>query len=126
MQRVVPALPVADAGRARAFYAESLGFEVDWEWRDGPGDPAFLQISRAGLSLYLSEREESGTAGGLTYLYVSDVDAWYAELRERGVTNLDEPRDRPWGNRELVVSDPDGNRLCFASVRPGVSPDRGS
>ena len=124
MQRVVPALPVADATRAACFYTDVLGFEVDWEWRDAPGQPAFIQLSRAGLSIYLSERADRGPAGGLTFLYVSDVDAWHAELTERGVAGEGEPRDRPWGNREWVVSDPDGNRLCFASVRERLSPDR--
>jgi len=125
MQRVVPAIPVADAARAKAFYVDALGFEVDWEWSDVPGEPAFLQLSRAGLSLYLSERPDRGPAGGLTYLYVGDVDAWRAELRDRGLEEDSEPCDRPWGNREWVVKDPDGNRLCFASVSSPLSPDRG-
>ena len=124
MQRVVPALPVTDATRARAFYTEALGFEVDWERRDAPGEPAILQISRAGLTLYLSEREPAGARGGLTYLYVSDVDAWYRELHQGGVATEGGPEDRPWGNREVVVRDPDGNRLCFATVLRSLSPDR--
>lgn len=124
MQRVVPALPVSDVGRARSFYTDVLGFEVDWEWRDAPGEPAFLQLSRAGLSIYLSERPDRGPTGGLTFLYVADVDAWCTELRERGLELDREPQERPWGNRELVVADPDGNRLCFASVSKRLSPDR--
>ena len=124
MQRVVPAIPVTDLERARAFYVEGLGFEVDWEWCDTPGEPAFLQLSRAGLSIYLSARPDRGPAGGLTYLYVSDVDAWCTEFCGRGLGSEGTPQDHPWGNREWVVSDPDGNRLCFASVRRGLSPDR--
>lgn len=124
MQRVVPVLPVTDAARARDFYTGRLGFEVDWEWRDAPGEPAFLQVSRAGLSLYLSERPGDGRPGGLVYLYVSDVDAWYDELAGRSVEAETPPADRPWGNRECVLRDPDGNRLCLASVRAELSPDR--
>jgi len=116
MQRVVPAIPVSSLDRARDFYTATLGFEVDWEWQDTPGEPAFLQLSRAGLSLYLSARADRGPAGGLTYLYVSDVDRWCAELQERGLASDGPPLDRPWGNREWVVADPDGNRLCFTSV----------
>jgi catechol 2,3-dioxygenase-like lactoylglutathione lyase family enzyme len=124
MQRVVPAIPVTDVERARTFYADRLGFEVDWEWCDEPEEPAFLQLSRAGLSIYLSARPDRGPAGGLTYLYVGDVDAWCRELSERGVGGEAPPRDRPWGNREWVVTDPDGNRICFASVLSQLSPDR--
>ncbi len=45
-------------------------------------------------------------------------------MRERGVEHDGEPQDRPWGNREWPVSDPDGIRLCFASVLSRLSPDR--
>jgi catechol 2,3-dioxygenase-like lactoylglutathione lyase family enzyme len=119
VQRVYPTLRILDADAARRFYVERLGFRVDWEWRQG--GPAFLQVSRGGLALYLSESPRDGEPGGLAYLYVPDVDAWQAELAEAGVELEEEPRDQPWGNRELRLRDPFGNRLCIATsrLRPG-------
>lgn len=114
MQRVVPVLPVVDLARAREFYVTALGFEVDWVWQPEPDEPAFAQISRAGLSLYLAEREAAGPAG--VYLYVGDVDAWHGELAHAGVAIEQPPLDRPWGNREMSLRDRDGNLLTLATV----------
>lgn len=120
MQRVVPVIRIQSVERSRPFYVDGLGFEIDWEWRPRPGDPAFLQISAAGLSLYLSEHD--GPRGGGVYLYVSDVDAWHTEARAAGLAIEEAPADRPWGNREMTLRDPDGNRLTLAT--PTVVPPR--
>lgn len=114
MQRVVPVLPVADLARAREFYVTALGFEVDWVWQPEPDEPAFAQISRAGLSLYLAEREATGSA--TVYLYVGNVDAWHGELTHAGVAIEQAPRSQPWGNREMSLRDRDGNLLTLATV----------
>jgi uncharacterized glyoxalase superfamily protein PhnB len=53
--------------------------------------------------------------GGAAYFAVPDVDACGAEFVARGVEPTEPPGDKPWGPREMVVTDPDGNRLRFAS-----------
>jgi catechol 2,3-dioxygenase-like lactoylglutathione lyase family enzyme len=118
VQRVVPALRVTDPERARAFYVDALGFRVDWEWRDAPDAPAFSMLSRAGLSLYLTQHAGDASAGARVYLYVADVDAWHGELVARGVAVEAPPRTQPWGNREMLLRDPDGNRICIATPVP--------
>lgn len=114
MALVIPALHVTDIDRACAYYRDSLGFEVDWVWRPDPGAAAFAQVSRDGLRIYLNE--ESGPEGrGCVYLYVDDVDRWHRELLSRSVAVDHLPCDRLWGNREMQLSDPDGNRLRFCT-----------
>lgn len=51
--------------------------------------------------------------GMYVYVHVDDVDTKYAELTKLGITLSSEPRDWPWGNREFVVHDLDGYKLCF-------------
>jgi catechol 2,3-dioxygenase-like lactoylglutathione lyase family enzyme len=120
LQRVVPVLRTADYPASRRFYVDALGFEVDWEWRHEPGFPVFAQISRAGLSLYLSEHRDGEHTGRTTsFLYVSDVDAWHRDVLEAGLEVASEPRNQPWGNREMSVLDPDGNTLVIATVLVG-------
>lgn len=41
-------------------------------------------------------------------LWVPDVDAVCAQLRERGVVLLNGPVDRPWGKRTAAFADPAG------------------
>ena len=56
---------------------------------------------------------------------VPDVDATYEALRGGVAEPLGEPRDTPWGNRSLLVRDPDGHLVNFftraAAADPGPS-----
>lgn len=51
--------------------------------------------------------------GVYIYIRVNDVDAKFKELRELGFKPATEPTDWQWGNREFIVKDPDGYKLCF-------------
>jgi catechol 2,3-dioxygenase-like lactoylglutathione lyase family enzyme len=57
----------------------------------------------------------AGEKGRGMYIYVrvEDVDKTYGELLGKGFQPRSEPRDWPWGNREFVLKDPDGYKLCF-------------
>ncbi len=114
-QDVVPTLRITHYERSRAFYEEGLGFTVDWEWRHAPELPVFLQVRRGELALYLSEHEGDCRPGGCVHLYVPDVDELHAELHDRGVPIASPPTDQAWGNRDMVVLDPDGNRLVWCT-----------
>lgn len=46
-------------------------------------------------------------------IHVDDVDAKYQALTEAGLTPATQPKDWPWGNREFILKDPDGYKLCF-------------
>lgn len=52
---VIPVLRMFDVGKAREFYLGFLGFAVDWEHRFEYGMPLYMQISREGCALHLSE-----------------------------------------------------------------------
>jgi catechol 2,3-dioxygenase-like lactoylglutathione lyase family enzyme len=113
MGEVIPTLRVAALAASRAFYVDALGFRLDWEHANDAGE-RFAQLSRDGMLLYLSERAEDASGRGLVHLYVPNADAWHAELFERGV-DAPLPQDKPWGNREFRVVDPDGNQLCVCT-----------
>lgn len=51
--------------------------------------------------------------GMYVYIHAEDVDAKYSELEKLGLTPYSKPRDWDWGNREFIVKDPDGYKLCF-------------
>lgn len=115
---VVPVLRSFDEARAREFYVGFLGMQVDWEHRFEPGLPLYMQVSRGGLRLHLSEHHGDATPGGRTRVEIADVDALHAELDARDYM-FARPgvEDTPWGNREMTICDPFGNRLTFASPR---------
>jgi lactoylglutathione lyase len=49
---------------------------------------------------------------------VDDVDAEHDRLRTAGVRVLAPPADRPWGERTLHLSDPDGNVVELTRPKP--------
>ncbi|MFF8565858.1 glyoxalase superfamily protein [Streptomyces albidoflavus] len=101
-EEVVPILRVEDAAAAVAWY-KRLGFARQWEHRFEPGLPAFVEVARGGVRLFLSEHEGDARPDMLVYLRVRDVEAIAAEF---GVA----AEDTPWA-REIELRDPDGNRL---------------
>ncbi|MFD7552832.1 glyoxalase superfamily protein [Streptomyces sp. NPDC059816] len=102
VEEAIPVLRVREAARAVRWYAR-LGFTEQWEHRFEPGLPAFVEVARGAVRLFLSEHVGDARPGTLVYLRVADVDAVAAEF---GVT----AQDVPWA-REIELSDPDGNRL---------------
>ncbi len=84
----------------------------------------YSEVEAGGLQIVLvSMRDEdefngdslSGSKGkGMyIYMYVDDVDTEYARQVKLGFKPATKPRDWPWGNREFILKDPDGYKLCF-------------
>jgi catechol 2,3-dioxygenase-like lactoylglutathione lyase family enzyme len=109
-EEAIPILRVADAAASVAWYAR-LGFTQQWVHRFEPGLPAFVEVARGHVKLFLSEHTGDARPDTLIYLRVHDVDAVGREFDA-------EVRDVPWG-REVELRDPDGNRL-----RVGTPPAR--
>lgn len=117
-QTVIPQLRITNASRSMEFYVDELGFSVDWEHRFGPGYPLFARLTRQGQTLFLTEHSGDCQVGGAVYFVVSDATQCWAEFEQRGVVATNALAPTPWGTVEFLVTDPDGNRLRFASDLP--------
>ena len=115
-QRVFPQLRMTNCERTRTFYADGLGFTVDWEHRFEPGFPVFAKLTRDGLSFFLTEHAGDCKVGGAAYFVVDDVDALFREICGRAIKPVEPPADTPWHTREMTLVDPDGNRLGFSNA----------
>jgi catechol 2,3-dioxygenase-like lactoylglutathione lyase family enzyme len=118
----VVVVPVADVDRAKAFYAEQLGFNVDHDTRISDGNRVVqLTPPGSGCSIVVGEGVvpdmRPGSLKGLQ-LVVKDIHAARAQLVERGVEVGDvqvlgenpDPVGDPLDNVGFVFfSDPDGN-----------------
>jgi len=104
-----------------AFYGK-LGFKEQWRHQFEPDLPVFASIARDGMEIFLTEHTGDCQFGGLVHFYVANVDECYAQFRQRGV-----PVKEPPGNslspevRDMLVVDPDGNRLCFLTRSAGAT-----
>lgn len=106
---------VDDVEAAIDFYTSNLGFEL--EMHPGPG---FAALSRGDLTLLVNAPGAggAGTAGGdpepggwnRFQIQVEDLDAWIAELSERGVRFRGEPVEGRGGS-QVLVEDPSGNLI---------------
>lgn len=115
MQPVVPTLRITNYARSKAFYVDGLGFQFDWEHRFEPHFPVFMQVSRDGMAIFLTEHTGDCPAGGLVHFYVPDVNVWYAEFQGKGVPVQEPPSESIEGLCDMTVLDPDGNKLRFCT-----------
>jgi len=113
----IPILRSFDEATARAFYINFLGFAEDWSHRFEPGLPVYLQVSRAGCVLHLSEHHGDCCPGAALRISVEDLDTLQTELAARAYANA-RPiiTTQPWG-RDMQVTDPFGNRLIFTDIK---------
>lgn len=56
---------------------------------------------------------ELGDHNYFGYLHVDDVDAYYNDLKAKGLETLFPISDKPWGMREFAVKSPEGHRLMI-------------
>ena len=110
----IPVLRIHDATIARSFYLDYLAFAIEWEHRFEPGMPLYVRIHRDATTLDLSEHHGDGTPGSVIWVPVGDVNAFHAELTERGHPRLNPgiDRDAP-GGPTMEITDPFGNVLRF-------------
>ncbi len=114
---IAPILRIFDETKAREFYVGFLGFQVDWEHRFEPGLPLYVQVSRGGCVLHLSEHHGDCCPGAAMRIEVDDIDALHAELANKDYAYARPGIDAmPWGTRDMSVKDPFGNRLTFTTA----------
>ena len=113
------AVPASDVDRAKAFYAEQVGFVVDHDHQVND-DLRFVQLTPRGsaCSIAIGTGLVDATPGSVKGLQmvVADVHAARAELVERGV-DASEVQDFPWGSF-VFFEDPDGNSWAVQELPP--------
>jgi catechol 2,3-dioxygenase-like lactoylglutathione lyase family enzyme len=113
----IPIFRMFSVEKAKEFYLDFLGMTLDWEHTFEPGTPVYMQVSRDGLKLHLSEHVGDSTPGSNAFVPVRDVDAIHAELRAKNYKYLrPDIVEQPWG-RELKLIDPFMNRLSLCELK---------
>jgi catechol 2,3-dioxygenase-like lactoylglutathione lyase family enzyme len=110
-----PILRVADFDASVAYYVNVLGFTLEWQ------HGRFGSVRRDHAALMLCEGSQ-GHAGTWVWLAVGDADALYREYVASGARIRHEPRNFPWGSRELHVFDPDDHVLRLGADAPEDGP----
>lgn len=117
--KTIPILRIFSVEKAREFYLDYLGFKADWEHRFEPVLPLYMQVSRGGLLLHLSEHHGDCTPGAKVFVETKGVAALHAELAAKAYNYLRPGLERePWGATTLTVTDPFMNRIVFSESDP--------
>jgi len=116
----------AELDRMLDFYARLTGAPVDRPV------PHFAEVRTPGGTLALGSTGTVGLFGPgsaepaanrsvIIELLVDDVDATFASLQPWVTTFVGGPTTMPWGNRSLLLRDPDGNLVnLFSPVTPAA------
>jgi PhnB protein len=96
----------------RAFDAEQI------EYHDLGGGHIHAEV-RIGDSMIMIGG--APTAKASIYLYVPDVDALYSRAVAAGATSVEEPNDKPYGDRSAWVTDPFGLTWFIATRKEDMS-----
>jgi catechol 2,3-dioxygenase-like lactoylglutathione lyase family enzyme len=110
-------IPVADVDRAKAFYSDRLGFNVDLDTRISE-EIRFVQLTPPGsacsiaLGTGVSDAQPGSVQG--VQIVVSDIHAAHAELVERGVEVSEiQEFDTEKGSYRPLSHEPDWNAFIF-------------
>ncbi|MGW1160466.1 VOC family protein [Streptomyces sp. NPDC002513] len=107
-----------DVARLVDFYERAIGVRADWSTED------FAELRTASATLAIgSSRTVALFAPGsarpadnstvIIEFLVADVDGVYQNLADFVADFVTEPTTMPWGNRSLLLRDPDGNLVNF-------------
>jgi catechol 2,3-dioxygenase-like lactoylglutathione lyase family enzyme len=117
-----PQLFVADIKASCDFFTGKLGFIVVFTYGE---PPYYAQVGRDGVRLNLRcvgqpvidaglrDRQELLSAS-ITVATAEEIKQLFLEFQSSGVTFAQTLQRKPWGARDFIVKDRDGNLLLFA------------
>ncbi|MCS7461260.1 VOC family protein [Paenibacillus doosanensis] len=115
----VPIIRMFDVGQTKDFYLNFLGFTLDWEHTFDENFPLYMQISRSGCVIHLSEHYGDCSPGAALRIETDNVADLHSRLLSQqykyarpGLENT------PWGTKEIQLTDPSGNRIIFYQPSP--------
>jgi catechol 2,3-dioxygenase-like lactoylglutathione lyase family enzyme len=117
-----PQLLVTDIRRSCEFFREKLGFSLVFSYGK---PPYYAQVGRdaARLNLRCVERtviestdrdREELLSVSMTVATADEIKLLFLEFQSADVAFLQTLKKQPWGAKNFVVKDPDGNLLLFA------------
>ncbi|MCA0278783.1 MAG: VOC family protein [Proteobacteria bacterium] len=113
---------VADIAASCAFFTEKLGFTVDFVYGEPPfygqvvRDRAALALRLVCEPVFVSDirTREHLLSASIAVDTAAEIKQLFLDFQAAGVTFHQTLRKEPWGARNFIVLDPDGNLILFA------------
>ncbi len=115
--QVIPVLRIFSEEKAREFYLDFLGFTLEWEHRFDDNMPLFMQVRRGDLVLRLSEHHGDACPGSAVNVATKNLEQLHRELIDKKYKYMRPGIEKtPWKTRDMTLTDPFGNRICFSEA----------
>jgi lactoylglutathione lyase len=121
MRGAAPGFTVDDIEKSLAWYRDVLGFHVNERWVQ-EGKLAGVEMMAGTVIFMLSQddwkkgRDRAKGEGVRIYCTTAqDVDVLAKRIKAHGGTLTQEPRDQPWGMRDIALVDPDGYKITIGA-----------
>ena len=116
-EAAIPILRMFNEAKAKEFYVNFLEFAIDWQHRFEEDLPLYMQISKGGCIIHLSEHYGDGTPGAALRIETNELEAFQRTLLAKRYPDARPGIDTtPWGTRDMSINDPFGNRLTFTEM----------
>ena len=117
LRKITPILRSFDESKAKEFYLEFLEFNLDWEHRSEEDLPLYMQISKENCALHISEHHGDCSPGAAIRIETDDLEQYHQRLLGKKYQYARPAiQDMPWGGKDMVISDPFGNRIIFTGA----------
>jgi catechol 2,3-dioxygenase-like lactoylglutathione lyase family enzyme len=111
--QAVPIFRIHDYAQAISFYTGFLGCKIDWEHRFRQDAPVYMQVSKNGLMLQLTENTRFET-GVIIFVETEGIRELHIELLNKKSTfKVPEVTLTSWNTKQMELEDPFGNLLRF-------------
>ena len=112
--QTIPVIRIFDEDKAREFYLDFLGMQLDWEHRFEDNFPIYMQVSRDNLVFHLSEHSGDCTPGSKVFVNIKELDELFADIDSKDYKyNKPSIQKAFWGCRMFEVTDPFSNKIIF-------------
>ena len=108
---IQPVIRILSYDEGVAYYVDWLGFKIDWEWREAPGKPVIIAISRDGVEIGLVEGEDHPPNSWIK-IKLEDLPSLVEELNAKRPGSVQPEATFPYIS-QLSLDDPFGNHLVF-------------
>lgn len=114
LQQACPKLPMRQKAQTLDFYIQQLGFELLADY----GDYVLVKKEQVELHFFQYKDLDPATNYGQVYIRTNNIQQLYQDLLERKVPiHPNSPlQQKPWGQWEFALLDPDHNLLTFGQA----------
>lgn len=122
---VIPCVLYADPAAAVHWLGEVLGLReaLRVSMPEGGVGHAELVLGDHVVMIGVAGGERFGEVSSITLVFVDDVDATCERALAAGGTVVGEPLDQPWGLRQALIADPEGQRWEITQYVRDVGPE---